>query len=161
MGTVSRLARKMPGPVQRFYYAAVPFSIRYGAGFRKTCRFIEGSQWWDRRRLEAYQLEQLGRLLEHAYRNVPYYQRVFDERRLKPKDIQTVHDLRRLPILTRDIVRENFNDLMARNTPASSTVKFSTSGSTGKPLTFLGTDYMYKAEAAFITRAFRAHGTRL
>jgi len=161
MGSVSRLSKKLPTALQKAYYAAVPLSIRYGAEYRKVYNFINRSQWWSAQELQAYQLVQLGALLEHAYTNVPYYRRVFDERNLKPKDIQSLSDLAQLPILTRDIVRANFDDLIARNYPRSALKKFSTSGSTGNPLIFLGEDRLYKTEAAFITRAFNAHGARL
>jgi len=151
----------MPGPLQRLYYAAIPFSMRYGAGFRKTYEFISRSQWWAHRELEAYQVEQLGRLLEHAYKNVPYYRKVFKERGLKPQDIQGPSDLPKLPILTRDVIRANFDDLIDRNVRREGLKKFSTSGSTGNRLTFLGEDLLYKAEAAYLTRAFSAHGSSL
>ena len=151
----------MPGPLRRFYYAAVPFSVRYGSEFREISKRISRSQWWSRQELEAHQLEQLGRLLEHAYARVPYYQKVFNERGLKPRDIQSLSDLAKLPILTLDLVRENFDDLIASNVRKEGLKKFSTSGSTGNRLTFLGEDVLYKAEAAYVARAFSAHGTRL
>ena len=44
-------------------------------------------------------MRQLSKLLHHAYENVPYYQRVFDERKLKPRDIQNFDDLKKLPFL--------------------------------------------------------------
>ena len=161
MGAVSRLARKMPGPLRRLYYASVPFSVRYGSEFRETSKFLSRSQWWGRQELEAHQLEQLGRLLEHAYTNVPYYQKVFNERGLKPRDIQSLADLSKLPILTRDIIWENFDGLIATNVQREGLKKFSTSGSTGNRLTFLGEDILYKAEAAYVARAFSAHGSKL
>lgn len=161
MGTVSRFTKKMPTLLQNFFYATVPFSYRYGKDFRNIYTFIDKSQWWNKEKLYAYQIEQLNLLLEHAYLNVPYYHRIFDERRLAPKDIQNISDLKQLPILTRDIVCENYKDLIAQNILQSNLIKFSTSGATGNPLTFLGTNCMYKAEAAFIVRAFNAHGLQL
>jgi phenylacetate-CoA ligase len=49
---------------------------------------LQESQWWSRQQLEEYQLQQLSKLLHHAYENVPYYRKVFGERGLKPKDVQ-------------------------------------------------------------------------
>jgi len=161
MGVVSRLAKKMPDPIQKLYYATVPFSVRYGAHFRKTYSFISDSQWWDYERLKSYQIEQLRRLLTHAYTNTPYYRKIFDDRGLKPNDIQDLSDLQKLPVLTRDIIRSNYDDLIDQRLSKSKLKKFSTSGSTGSPLIFYGENTLYKAEAAFITRAFGAHGIRL
>jgi len=102
--------------------------------FLKWYNFLQESQWWSREKLEEYQMRQLSKLLHHAYENVPYYRRVFDERGLKPKDIQDFKDLRKLPYLTKDDVRVNFNDLIARNIPKEQMNYGTTGGSTAIPL---------------------------
>ena len=104
--------------------------------FRDTYKFLQKSQWWSREQLEEYQLQQLGKLLIHAYENVPYYRKVFDERGLKPRDIQDFSDLQKLPFLTKEIVRDNLNDLKARNYSADKFEYVTTGGSTGIPLGF-------------------------
>jgi phenylacetate-CoA ligase len=84
---IGKIYSKLPNSIQyaaRYAYGTIPMSIRYGEVFRKTYAFLRESQWWSREQLEAYQLEQLSKLLHHAYENVPYYRRVFDERGLKP-----------------------------------------------------------------------------
>ena len=85
--------------------------------FRKTYKFLKKSQWWSKEQLEEYQLQQLSKLLHHAYENVPYYTKVFDELGLKPEDIQGFNDLQKLPFLTKEIVRENLDDFKAKNYP--------------------------------------------
>ena len=161
MGTVLKFVKRMPKPLQRLSYKVIPFSIRYGAEYRDTYSFITKSQWWDTEKLRLHQLKELTKLLEHAYENVPYYREIFDQRSLKPKDIRSISDMQKLPILTRDIIRSRYSDLTARNALKSRIVNFSTSGSTGNRLTFSGTESMYKKEAAFVTRSFNAHGSKL
>ncbi len=107
--------------------------------FKETYNFLQKSQWWSLDKIKAYQLQKLGKLLNHAYENVPYYRRVFDERRLKPKDIQDFSDLQKLPYLTKDIIRENIDDLKARNYPYNKFEYVTTSGTMSgkmKPLGF-------------------------
>ena len=111
----------------------IPLSIRYGKVFRETYAFLQESQWWSREQLEEYQLEQLSKLLHHAYENVPYYRRIFDERGLKPKDIQDFKNLQQLPYLTKEIIQEKLPDLVARNYPDSKLQYVTTGGSTGIP----------------------------
>ena len=94
------LATHLPRPLKqglKYAYSVIPAPIRYGNVFCETYAFLQESQWWSREQLEEYQLEQLSKLLHHAYENVPYYRRVFDERGLKPKDIQSINDLKKLP----------------------------------------------------------------
>ena len=64
----------------------------------------------------------------------PQYQKVFDERGLKPKDIQDFDDLRKLPYLTKEIIQGNLPNLVARNYPKSKLRYVTTGGSTGIPL---------------------------
>ena len=99
------LVKNLPYPLKqslKYVYGAIPHPIRYGKVFRDTYAFLEQSQWWSKEQLEEYQLQQLSKLLHHAYENVPYYRRIFDERDLKPKDIQDFRDLQMLSYLVND-----------------------------------------------------------
>ncbi len=96
-------------------YGFIPPRIRYGKVFWDTYNFLQESQWWSREKLEDYQLQQLRKLLHHAYDNVPYYRRIFDERGLKPKDIQSFDDMKKLPYLTKDIFKQHFSELISKN----------------------------------------------
>lgn len=120
----------------KYIYCTLPLPIRYGKEFRNMYAFLKESQWWSREKLEEYQMQQLKKLLNHAYENVLYYRRVFDDRRLKPKDIQDFDDFRKLPVLTKDIVRENLNDLISKNIPKQNMEYVTTGGTSGKPLGF-------------------------
>jgi phenylacetate-CoA ligase len=132
--------KKLPScPIKQtlaYIYGVFPLSVKYGKLFWETRRFLQESQWWSKERLEEYQMCRLSELLDHAYENVPYYQMVFNERGLKPKDIQDFDDLRQIPYLTKDVIRNNFNELIAKNIPKSNLKIVRTSGSTGKPLSF-------------------------
>lgn len=118
--------------------------------FLKTYRLLKKSQWWTKEQLADYQMQRLGKLLNHAYENVPYYKEVFDERGLKPKDIQDFSDLQKLPFLTKEIIRDNLNDFKARNYPADKFEYVTTAGSTGIPLGF----YYEKGDSRAIEWAF-------
>jgi phenylacetate-CoA ligase len=104
--------------------------------FRETYKFLKKSQWWSKEHLEEYQMQQLSKLLHHIYENVPYYSKVFDKLTLKPKEIQSIQDLQKLPYLTKNIIKENIEDIKASNYPESKFELSWTGGSTGQPLFF-------------------------
>lgn len=108
--------------------------VRNSFTYKKTYELLKKSQWWTADQLEEYQLEQLSKLLKHAYTNVPYYTRVFKERGLKPKDIQDIKDLEQLPILTKEMVRANLKELCAKNYSSNRFQRVTTGGSSGTPL---------------------------
>jgi phenylacetate-CoA ligase len=94
---------------------------------------LERNQWLDREEVQRISWDKLKRLLEHAFENVPYYRRRFDELGLTPKDIRTKQDLRQLPLLTKEDVRENMDALIARGYSRETMKRVVTSGSSGVP----------------------------
>src|SRR6516162_1329432 len=78
---------------------------RWSPTWRRIQSELEQTESWSASELQALQEERLRKIIRHAYENVPYYRRVFDERRLKPSDINTALDLYKLPVLTKQDVR--------------------------------------------------------
>lgn len=108
---------------------------RYGGNFSKYLAQVRETQWWSSNRLEAFQNERLTALVRHASANTRYYRRVFESLGLSPDDVTCKKDLHKLPILTRDDLREHFDDIVARNIPRRSIFVDHTSGTTGTPRT--------------------------
>jgi len=131
-------------------YGRLPIAVRLGRTYLKARAFLEESQWWTPEELREWQRLELARLLQHAYRNVPYYKRIFDERKLKPQDIRGPEDMCLLPILTRDLVRQNLDSLIATNMPSMRRLRFTTGGSTGTPLAL----YWERGRTRSLERAF-------
>lgn len=158
-------AKPLPHPIKqglKYIYGAIPTRFRYGRVFWDTYNFLQESQWWSGEKLEEYQMQQLSKLLHHAYENVLYYRRVFDERGLRPKDIQDFDDLRKLPYLTKEIIQENQPDLVARNYRRSKLEYVTTGGSTGIPLGFYCERGVSEAmERAFIITLWNRVGFKL
>lgn len=161
MASLQSLIKKSPIFIQKLYYNLIPFSKRYGKVFNETYNFLLESENWSEEKLREYQLEQFKKLIVHCYENVPYYTKIFADRGLTPKDFQQLSDITKLPFLTKDIIRENLNDLIAVNMKDQKSYEFKTSGSTGKKLIFYGTDDVYKKEAAFVLRSYEKHNANL
>jgi phenylacetate-CoA ligase len=83
--------------------------------------------------LEALQLKRLAATADRVYATVPFYKKKFDERGIKPSDIQSLKDLRRLPFTTKIDLRDNYPfGLFA--VPMEQVVRIhASSGTTGKP----------------------------
>jgi phenylacetate-CoA ligase len=110
------------------------------------------SQWLSQDELLALQTKKLRPLIEHAYHNVPYYRQVFDDLNLSPEDIRKPADLQRLPLLSKQDVRQNLGRLVAQNVDRSTVNSRATSGSTGTPLPVFQTDENDRTERALISR---------
>jgi len=114
---------------------------------------LEVSEQWSKGELEELQNERLRKLIEHAYRNVPYYKELFKQHNLRPSDIRDRHDLLKIPFLTKDIVRNDFHRLLATNASRRELFHSHTSGTTGSPLEF----YMDRYTQAFYRAHIRRH----
>ena len=93
-------------------------------------------QWLPELELEQLQLRLLRTQLLHAYRNVPFYRRRMEKAGITPLDIQSLDDLRILPVLTKRDIQQNLPELLADNVLADRRVINQTGGSTGSPLKF-------------------------
>ncbi len=79
---------------------------------------------------------QMKRLVDHAYRHVPYYRRTFSRQGIHPEDIRGPEDLCRIPVLSRrEIIAHGSAAFLAAGVDQRSCLARRSSGSTGQPLT--------------------------
>lgn len=97
-------------------------------------RRMEEAQWWDAERLAASSVLRLRKLLLDAQSNVPYYRDLFRHTGFDPRRVEDVGDLRRLPFLTKPLIRMHTEAL--KNERSSHLSRFNTGGSSGEPLIF-------------------------
>jgi phenylacetate-CoA ligase len=121
--------------------------------------YLEQSQWLPRAERQAEEVRALCQLLIYAGEHVPYYRELFRLHRFDPRGVTSSADLCELPLLTREIVRERYDELVAPEHRGKN-LKKGTSGSTGKPLKF---EYSRESEAwrqAVKLRGYRWAGYR-
>jgi phenylacetate-CoA ligase len=95
---------------------------------------LKQSQWLSLDKIKELQELKLKKLIHHIYYHVGYYRETFDELGLKPSDIKTIEDLKKLPLLDKNTVRNNlYFDLLSDNHDKRNILKITTSGSTGEP----------------------------
>jgi phenylacetate-CoA ligase len=97
---------------------------------------IESTPRLDRAQVQEIQWQLLSELLKHAEKNVPYYREMFRTLGIQSRDVRNMNDFSRLPILTKDIIRERQRELVREDVPFDSLYEHHSGGSTGVPLTF-------------------------
>ncbi len=158
------LYRHLPDPVQRFIrrtYSLVPPNIRMGSTYRATKRLLNAQEYWDRERIERWQIRHIGKMLRHAYDNVPGYRQLYDEAGVKPEDFRTAGDIRKFPFVTKELLRDNIEDFSARNIPRWKRLYRTTGGSTGIPFGFYLLQENIEREFAFLHSAWERAGWKL
>jgi len=95
---------------------------------------LQRTQWLTSEEINNLQSERLIRLLRHTIIHVPYYRNKFKELGINIDEIKSIADLTRIPLLSKQDVRDNlYFDLFADNHRKSDMLPISTSGSTGEP----------------------------
>ncbi len=104
---------------------------------RKTIAYwkkAEQTQWLSREKIEANQLESLRALLQHAADTCPHYTETWSQLGLDPKQVHSLDDFQRWPLLMRGAIREH--RLRMRTTADIKLSSKATGGSSGEPLQF-------------------------
>jgi len=143
-------------------YRKLPVNLRYGKIFSNTYKFLQSSQWWSLEKIRAYQWVKIKNLLEHAYNNIPFYKKMFIEKGIKPEDIRNFDDFHKVPLLTKELIRSNLNELIAQNYRKYRLLKVTTGGSTGTPLSLYYEKGVSRSiEQAFVTNLWNRVGYKL
>lgn len=108
--------------------------------------------------LEALQLKRLQATVNRVYANVPFYKQAFDAAGIKPEDIKSLADLRRLPFTTKQNMRDSYPyGLFAA--PMEEIVRIhASSGTTGKPTVVGYTQKDIETWSELMARSFMAAG---
>jgi phenylacetate-CoA ligase len=109
-----------------------------GTQIVRTLKFLRKSQFWDEEKLIDYQFNKFHKLVEYAYTHVPYYEELFKKISLKPSDIKSISDIEKIPVLTKELFRQNNDKLISKKHNLLRIKKGKTGGTTGAPV------YVYK-----------------
>lgn len=109
----------------------------YPVSLIRMHRFLKQSQWYSPAQLREYQSRRLRSVVRTAYRDIPYYRDLFDTLGIRPEDIRSPDDLHHLPLLTKEILRKNFDRMISPHAKRLHAKRYTTSGSTGQPVAFL------------------------
>lgn len=121
--------------------------------------FDEKIETMTRAQIEALQLERLQATVQHCM-NSPFYRKRFEEAGLKPEDIKTLDDIRRIPFTTKQDLRDTYPFGMASVPLRECTRLHSSSGTTGTPTVILHTQKDLEEWAAQVARNLWMVGLR-
>ena len=98
------------------------------------------TQWYSKSQMEVLQLEKLKKLLIHCKENVPFYSAVMHQKNIDPTKIDSIQILDEFPIVTKEIIKDNYNDFIPKNLKTIAGVKISQTGGTTGNILFKRTD---------------------
>lgn len=130
-GRLQTIYERMPYPLQNALTSVRGWTLarnRYNQEMFALLRQLRQREGWSAEQIAAYQLQSLSAMVEHARNTVPFYTSY-------PRlDWHTLEDIRRLPVLSRDEVRDNADRMVSSATPKSRRIQVGTTGTTGASL---------------------------
>ncbi len=111
--------------------------VVYPRAIKARRDLLSEAESWSAERRRGWVQERLERTLDHAVTNIPYYRRTLAPFRSRFAELIERLDLSPLPILTKETVRNHFDELCADSSERYRPIPVTTSGSTGTPTRFL------------------------
>ncbi|MBQ4189608.1 MAG: phenylacetate--CoA ligase [Bacteroidales bacterium] len=122
-------------------------------------KYFNPEEAFTRQEIESYQLDRLQKTVEHCM-NSPFYRERFKKEGLKPSDIKTLDDLRKIPFTTKQDLRDTYPFGIA-SVPLDQCVRLhSSSGTTGNPTVILHTQKDLEEWANAVARCLWMVGCR-
>lgn len=125
---------------------------RYGGEYDRIYRSLLESDNWTDAQIREYKEKNIARMLDYAYEHTRFYRRFFDEHEVKPADFKQLEDLSKFPVLTKEMVRANWREMLSDEVPKKELIAYHTSGSTGKALDFYWTKHSLRFYWAVVWR---------
>lgn len=119
---------------------------------------IEKMLQWEPEAIKAWQVEKLKCLVSDAYRYSRYYHQLFDSLSIKPEDIRSYDDLEQIPPLTKEIIRDHYDDILLKGKKGLSYRHCSTGGSTGDPTRYIKDNNSWGFDNAFSIHMWKLTG---
>ena len=109
-----------------------------------------------------YQTIALKKLVRHAYDNVLFYKKLFDQHGFHPDNLRTIEDISLLPIIDKELLAQNsYDQLISKKYKMNSLIPVKTAGSNGTPYLFYIDHSFDQFRKAQFLRPYFTNGRRL
>lgn len=138
MGNLEKIYDKSPIFFQNIMVSLSGYQrnrTRYGRKYNQHREFLKTFDTMTLDRKFEYQQNELANFIRYAYQNSAFYNKLYKD--VNIESIRTMEDLKKLPIVDKEMLRSNIHDVST--VPKINSVEGHTGGTTGKSLVVLFT----------------------
>lgn len=150
IAAIRKINEKMPYWMKRPFAGFIRGKLIKNGTFLAQYQELEAADDMSVEEKERLQLEKLRQTLVHAYEHTAYYKELFDRQHFAPEMISSVEELAKLPVLTKELLKEHYAELQADD--IDDFYEVSTGGTTGAP-----THVLMERAAIYREYAFTYH----
>lgn len=153
---LKKLNNSLPDPIKSLFAPMIRRQLICSPVFRDQMTELETMGHMTSEEINDLQFQKLKKTVVHAYEHTQYYKSLFDNIGFDAYHFQDVSELKRIPLLTKPLIAENYEALQADDIMDAYIGE--TGGSTGEPLRILlSRESIYK-EKAFIYHFWSQYG---
>ena len=150
IAVIKKLNEDMPYWMKRPFAHIIRNRLIKNKIFLKQYELLERADGMSEQEISEFQMDELKKVLVHAYRHTAYYRELMDSCDFNPEAVRSPDDLKRLPVLTKELLKENYENLQADDINNFYDVR--TGGTTGEP-----THVLMEKDAIYREWAFTYH----
>lgn len=154
----------LPTALQNIVISTMGYHLRrqrFGKAFREQLVELNRSERFSITQFQALQLKRLKSFVTHCYNTVPYYHYRLRQIGITPEAIQTLDELRKIPVTPKDDLRAHTAQFLSKIHAPRRLIVAHTSGTTGTPLELGFTVSDFQRRLGFLYRFLGWHGFRL
>lgn len=152
---VEKLYFSCPIPVQNWLTSAYGYKLyreRYIGNHDKYLSALIQSQWYKDEDIQKLVDERFLNIVGHAIKSIPFYRDLVRTKGIDVKDVKGSQDIKKLPIITKEQIRENPRYYLAEGFSQNDLLVINTSGTSGKTLKIYVDKDSRRHSYAFFTR---------
>ena len=124
-------------------YGKIQYRKRYSGSYQQLLDKVRDTHSWTTQEVHDYQCERMQSMLSYCFEKIPYYHKLFIDHGLTVENITNLDDLKKIPILKKDVLRSSPQEFRPANRKLVHT-SHKTSGSTGTPVSIDVDEETYK-----------------
>lgn len=118
--------------LKKYIYETAKYLLRCPLIIRPYIREVEELYAMPPEELKRRNEKRFLEIFRRAYDKSPFYHRLYTEAGIKKEDIKSLDDIKKLPVITKDMVKKHADEMLT--VPRWTVVAANTSGTTGTPL---------------------------
>lgn len=98
--------------LKKYLYESVKYALRSYPIIRPYIKEVEQLYAMTPEQLRARNEKRFLEIFHRAYDKSPFYHKLYTEAGIKKKDIKTIDDIKKLPVITKDMVKQHADEML-------------------------------------------------
>lgn len=133
-------------------YIIPVYNWKHGIKYNDILNSLNKSQFFSPERIRENQWKRIKEIIDFAYNNNDFYHNHFENANIHPQDVKSWEDFSSLPLLTKDDIRNNLDNMISKGYLKEDLHYKRTGGSTGEPIHLFVDNYAANFKRAATNR---------